>query len=320
MQTPNRPWMSLAVALAAIAALSCNGGGGGGGPTCDLAGGAAAGGYQIELQFRTSVTAEQQTAFQDAAARLEKIVTGQLSTVAVNKSCNTGSGLVPVNQTIGGLLILVSVQDLGSTGILAQSGPCLIRSESHLPVVGTMTFNSRYLATLSTDELHRTVLHEMLHVLGFGTMWGPTTTDGYGFDLLANAGKVGAGYTGFQALCGAKGQNSAPGTWTSVPVEDCVSHPTATCGSGTQDSHWRWAVFADELMTGWITAGPQPLSATTIASLHDLGYQVDLTQADAYAIPTAAAAHALEGAPAPIPLGDDLLHVQPVEVDEGVAP
>ena len=38
-----------------------------------------------------SVTAEQQTAFQDAATRLEKIVTGQLSTVAVNKSCNTGS-------------------------------------------------------------------------------------------------------------------------------------------------------------------------------------------------------------------------------------
>ena len=225
-----------------------------------------------------------------------------------------------INQTIGGLLILVSVQDLGSTGILAQSGPCIIRSQTHLPLVGSMTFNSRYLSTLSTDELHRTVLHEMLHTLGFGTMWGPPTPGGFGFDLLAGAGKPGAGYTGFQALCGAKGQNSAPSSWTSVPVEDCVVHPTATCGSGTQDSHWRWAVFADELMTGWITAGPQPLSATTIASLHDLGYQVDLTQADAYAVPTAAAAHALEGAAAPIPLGDDLLHVQPLEVDEGVAP
>ncbi len=317
MHIPDRLWTKLAVTSAAVAALSC---GSGGGPTCDLAGGAAAGLYHIELQFRTSVTADQQTAFQDAAARLEKVVTGQLNTVAVNKSCDTGSGVVPVNQTVGGLLILVSVQDLGSTGILAQSGPCIIRSNNHLPLVGSMTFNSQYLSTLSTDDLHKTVLHEMLHTLGFGTLWGAPSTAGYGFNMVASAGKAGASFTGFQALCGAKGQNSAPGSWSSVPVEDCVVHPTATCGSGTQDSHWRWAVFGNELMTGWIVPGPQPLSATTIASLHDLGYQIDLTQADAFAVSTTAAVHALEGVTAPISLGDDLLHVRPVEVDEGAAP
>jgi hypothetical protein len=267
------------------------------------------------------VTPDQQTAFEDAVARIEKIVIGQLGTLAVNNlSCDTGLESVPISQSVSGLLILVSVQDLGTTGILAKSGPCIIRSNSRLPLVGAMTFNSQYLAGLSTEDLHKTVLHEMLHTLGFGTMWGKQTQDG--FDLLAGAGAAGASYTGRQALCGAEGLNSAPASWTSVPVEDCVNHPAGSCGTGTEDSHWRWAVFDNELMTGWIVSGAQPLSATTIASLRDLGYSVDLSQADAYSVPTMVTARALEqgAAPAPVALGDDLLHVRPVEVDEGSTP
>src|SRR5205814_4913622 len=76
---------------------------------------------------------------------------------------------------------------------------------------------------------------------------------------------------------------------TSVPVEN-------SGGSGTRDSHWRESVFGNELMTGWVGPGTAlPLSRVTIASLADLGYQVNLNAADAYAPPANASGFLLAG-------------------------
>ena len=62
-----------------------------------------------------------------------------------------------------------------------------------------------------------------------------------------------------------------------VPVEN-----------GGDDSHWRGSVIQDEIMSG--KRGPsdsfEALSAITIQALADLGYFVDVTQADAYRLPT----------------------------------
>ena len=57
-------------------------------------------------------------------------------------------------------------------------------------------------------------------------------------------------------------------------------------------------MFHDELMTGWIARGrDQPLSATTVASLQDIGYTVDMSKVDVYAVPSGTAARSLEAAP-----------------------
>ncbi len=64
-----------------------------------------------------------------------------------------------------------------------------------------------------------------------------------------------------------------------VPVEN-------TCGAGTADAHWRESIFDIELMTGFISGTPNPLSVTTIASLQDLGYSVNSLEADAFTIPS----------------------------------
>jgi len=288
------------LALLTLGALSCNGGGSGGGT--------------IALSYRTSLTPAQQAAFEAARDRLQKVITGGLNAVLVeNKTCDDQSGTPPtINQTVNGLLILVNVTDLGDTGIIAQSGPCLIRSKTRLPIVSVMNLNSVSLSTLSDESLRKTVLHEMTHALGFGTVWDATARAPLPPLLEAHT------FTGAQALAAAVSSNGAPSSWTSVPVEDCGSAPPgAACGPGTLDSHWRWSVFGDELMTGWITSGAQPFSATTIASLGDLGYSVDLTQADAYTIPSPGAAlRALAAEPPPVDLGDDVLHVRPVEVDD----
>jgi len=39
-----------------------------------------------------------------------------------------------------------------------------------------------------------------------------------------------------------------------------------------------------ELMTGFISSASNPLSRTTVASVRDLGYVVDLSQADPYTL------------------------------------
>jgi len=318
-----RAWKALAIALPAAAALSCGGGGGGGGSCRVGSATGTAGGYQIELQYLTALTGPQEAAFEAAAARLQAIVTTVPSQVKVTWNATARSYCeVPADQSppeiIKGLVIFVTVEDLGTGGILAESGPCLLRGSSRLPAAAVMKFNSSYLDSLSDLELGKTVQHEMLHTLGFGTLWAATSiTSGFGCGLLS-----GYGFTGGQALAAAKADNDAPPSWTTVPVEDCVDVP-GSCGSGTRKSHWRYSAFFDpgtnqsELMTGWITPYDQPLSATTLASLEDLGYDVDPTQADAYAIPSTSAALAREAAPAGgLWLGDDVRRVPPLELDE----
>jgi hypothetical protein len=52
---------------------------------------------------------------------------------------------------------------------------------------------------------------------------------------------------------------------------------------GSSDSHWRESVLGTELMTPYFNAGvTNPLSAITVASMEDLGYQVDMTRADPF--------------------------------------
>jgi hypothetical protein len=56
-------------------------------------------------------------------------------------------------------------------------------------------------------------------------------------------------------------------------------------------------VFANELMTGWYNAGrANPISRITVASLADLGYQVNMAAADSYAPP--ASSYVASAAPA----------------------
>ena len=78
-------------------------------------------------------------------------------------------------------------------------------------------------------------------------------------------------------------------------------------GVGSRDSHWRLAVFSNELMTGLLTAGANPLSRVTVASLGDLGYDVNEGGADAFQLNLLAAPRAVAEEVEMFPLGDDVL-------------
>jgi hypothetical protein len=116
--------------------------------------------------------------------------------------------------------------------------------------------------------LSRVVLHEMAHVLGMGVHWASA-------GLLKNANTNDPRYLGEH---GVKGYKQLQGARDStIPVAN-------TGGGGTAGGHWREAVFGDELMTGY-SSGANTLSIMTIRSLADLGFVVDVSKAEDYALP-----------------------------------
>lgn len=314
-----RTFARSAAALVALLALSCDSGQSSVSPSDPT--------YTITLRYCSGASttscvpatedefpSAHRAVFEEAAARIERTITAGLPPLNVaGVSCGSGADEIPIREEVHGLLILVSVRSLG-TGTLAQSGPCIVRSRSGLPLVAVLRFNSAYVSDYHQNgQLGTVVLHEMFHTLGFGTIWCEKK-------LLSGA-RVSGGecsalpvFTGRQALSAAKAQNGAPAAWTSLLAEDLG-------GAGTMLSHWRESVFHTELMTGWVEPTPaeNPLSAMTIASLADLGYTVDLSQADAspaYVVPSPSTSALRAPSSAAIFVGDDVLREPPVVVEE----
>jgi hypothetical protein len=228
--------------------------------------------YDITLSFVTTPTAAQRDAFLRAKARIEAVVTGDLPAAYIAAGATCGNATFDAGS-IDDLHIVAELAPIDGVGrILGQAGPCYIRSNSGIPAVGMMRFDTADLQSMELDgQLDAVVLHEMLHVLGIGTIWpslGLTSGTGTSDPLFVGANAR-------EAFLGRNGGASYPGT--PVPVEN-------TGGTGTANSHWRESVFGRELMTGWISGPDQPMSLTTVESLHDCGYQVNSMEADAFDI------------------------------------
>jgi hypothetical protein len=241
--------------------------------------------YKIDLRFFGRATsASEQVLFTNAAARIEKIVVGAPPVVDATgadpaKNCNA-TGVAVFSGTIDGIVIYASFDSIDGRGkVLAQSGPCYIRQNGSLDdwrtSIGVMKFDTADVASLAASgNLQEVITHEMLHVLGFGAFWDTT-----GANLLINYGPN-VSYIGAGGIAGCKSIGGFNTCATSVPVEGTAG------GDGTINSHWRESVFGNELMTGFINQGSNPLSIMTIRSLEDLGYTVDTTAADPYVKPS----------------------------------
>ncbi len=235
--------------------------------------------YTITLDIESSLTTAERSAFENAASRWSSIITQGLPSITASIAQGACSGLptTAFNGVINDLRIAVEVIPMdGPGGILGQGGPCLVRSSDGLPAFGIMEFDSADLATLQSQGLLQdTILHEMGHVLGFGTLWGT---------LLTGKGTTNPRFVGAQAEQAWHALGGSGG----VPVENCLdanNNPIPNCGAGTEDGHWREAIFGNELMTGFLNSGVNPLSRVTIGSLADLGYSVDESKADPYSLP-----------------------------------
>lgn len=238
----------------------------------------AAPGFQITVTFPdNSLTSSQQAVFQQAANRWHEIIVGDLPNVV---DPSTG-------QTIDDILISATAPAIdGVGGILGQAGPTDYRAGAKgLPYKGVMQFDSADVAAMQADGTFQSViLHEMAHVLGFGSVWSS-------FNLVQGLGTTDPIYVGTNALREYRNLFGVP-TAVGVPVEN-------TGGPGTAGGHWRETVFKTELMTGYAEpAGTtMPISRITVGQFQDLGYQVNYLKADAYAKP------AIVARPASPPVG-----------------
>jgi hypothetical protein len=207
-----------------------------------------------------------------ARSRWQAAVTGDLPDVTGTIPANSCGNNPAFTGTIDDLLVFTGAQNIdGAGGILAQSGPCFVRTTGGLTIASVLIFDSSDLSQFAS-QLNAIAVHELGHSVGVGTLWQSK-------GLLRGAGTSNPRFVG----AGARSEWRALGRTGSVPVEN-------TGGAGTRDGHWRESVFANELMTRFINTGFNPLSRVTIASIGDLGYQVNLASADPYALPGARAA------------------------------
>jgi hypothetical protein len=220
-----------------------------------------------------------QAAFEEAVNRLHASIVGDAPDVPVHNfdmsRCGV-QGTAPLNETIDDLIIFAMVVPIDGVGrVLASAGPCILRTQSGFPLIGLMRFDAADIESLAGNgRLTSVVLHEMLHVVGIGTLWrsqerlfGSGTSDPRFIGSHAASQCVNAGGFG---VCG-DGR---------VPVENIG-------GAGTAEVHWRESTFDREVMTGFVeSTADMPFSAISIGSLADLGYMVNLLAADPYQVPS----------------------------------
>jgi hypothetical protein len=204
--------------------------------------------FTIEIRFLGGLTETQQAAFAGAADRWAHVIVGDLPDIEID------------GDLIDDVLILAQGQAIDGVGhILGQAGPTHARRAPdgtwQQPCKGHMAFDTADLAQMEADgTLLDVITHEMGHVLGIGSMWdlqelvSPPPDDAA---ALVNPVFNGpAAMTRYGLLLGGGGAQP-------VPVEN-------QGGGG---------------------AAGNPLSELTIASLQDLGYEVDLDAADPYTLP-----------------------------------
>ena len=221
----------------------------------------AKGKFNVKVRFLGGLTETQQAAFTEAASFWAKIIVADVPGVKID------------GERIDDLLIeALGTQIDGVSGILGQAGPTHLRPDSFIPAKGKMEFDRADLMRMEGDgSLRSVIIHEMGHVLGIGTIWRH-------LGLLKGAGTANPVFVGKNATreFGVLAGENKP---TLVPVEN-------TGGPGTRDGHWREAVLGNELMTGFLDPGKNPLSRLTVAALQDMGYAINLDAAEPFALPT----------------------------------
>ncbi len=290
--------------------------------------------YPIQIvNFGPALSPSVQAALDSAKAKWQRIIyqsvgTWPSFTSAAGAYCGGTPGSPAINQPVPGLLILVEFDSIDGPGkILGEAGPCYVRPGTDFTIGGLMIFDTADVATMiSGGTLNSVMLHEMGHVIGFGTLWGFNNTCLQDTSIAATSttsATINDTYVGCaqaRAMFDSAGGTSYTGGGSSVPhgnvvpVENCGTSPYVypNCGAGTINSHWREGVLGNELLTGYINSGANPLSIITVGSLADMGYGVNYAAADAYVHVFTAP---VVGGAAPLYMGDDILHRPIVELD-----
>ncbi len=236
----------------------------------------AANQYTIQIQyFGPTPSATVQAAMNAAVARWQQLIYRAIGSIPINEPAGAClAGTPAINTTVSNLLIQAEFDSIDGPGkILGQAGPCLVRNTSGLTAVGVMEFDTADIATLiSNGQLNEVMLHEMGHVIGFGTLWDnapnnclqlpDTIPGGAVHDTYFSCPKARAAFDSIGGTSYTGASLSPPGG-NKIPVENCGAstinlESSVGCGASTVNGHWREPVFRSELMTGYIDPGVEP--------------------------------------------------------------
>ena len=221
--------------------------------------------FDIDLVFVGPVTADTRSATLQMAKRWTEVITGDLPDVPVPDKSVQCILAEPVEHrffgTVDDLVVFAEVAPL--TRAWGYGNLCGWRDGSSLPYMGYIILDTE-IAARGGESLAPVILHEIGHALGFGSLWNH-------LGFLQDSGRADPHFNGplaIEAFDAAGGTNYTAGA--KVPVD-------------AYETHWR---FGGELMG----AGGSALSAITVQSLADLGYVVDVSQADPFQLPSSAKA------------------------------
>jgi hypothetical protein len=217
--------------------------------------------FQITLTYdNPGLSVAQKSVFQRAVQKLQSVIVGDLPDVLIG------------NRTIDDMEIRVFVEtmdaDLNGYAMATAWRP----GAAGLAYQGEIHINS---AKIGNPGIYYTIIHEMLHVLGFASDFFSATK------TISGLGTAAPLFTGTNAVREYRslfGQASASG----VPLYE---DPSAI---GSYASHWSTNVFGTEIMSvGWNTTstGARPFSRITVGVLQDIGFRVNYSAADLYAPP-----------------------------------
>ena len=238
--------------------------------------------FDIELVFLNQFPESQKNVLRSVARRWMAVIIEDLPdyefTQGWSGQCGDQSFAISAGEWVDDLRVYVTSFD-GGGNVFGWGSPHLLREETHLPVLGCMSFD------LERANLEITGLHETAHVLGFGVIW-----DDLGLlqDFSRNDSDADTHFNGPLAIAAFNDAGGWDYPGAKVPVQKM------------DGVHWRHSVLAGELM---VPSGGGVLSTITVQSLGDLGYGVDVSQADptTLTLPDAASAKARAKIPAAMP-------------------
>ena len=225
--------------------------------------------FDIELVFTDAFSDDHKYALQLAALRWMSVIVEDIPD-QVFREGHTGNCLghtyeIGAGERIDDLRIYMTPIDVDVWGVNGVGSPHLYREGTQLPVLGCMGFDLE-------ANLENIGLHEIGHVLGFGTAW---SRHGLVQDLSFADPDADTHFNGPLAIAAFDDAGGWGYTGRKVPVQKM------------DGAHWRTDVFvSNEIMLPW---GGPALSAVTVQSMADLGYGVDAARADPYTLTGATA-------------------------------
>jgi hypothetical protein len=220
--------------------------------------------YDIVIRPTAPLDPAVQAAVDQAVARWERVIVRGVPDVAVSVPAGQcGTGGQPFDGTIDDLVVDLVVGPLdGQGGIAGTAGACVFGADRQSRF-GLIIIDSADLPHLETTGLlDDLVAHELGHVIGFpGTTFSDFVRDGDS-DLPQFVGP--RAVLEWSALTGAPQQG--------VPLHQ---HDLA---------HWGNELNGELMAPSLLGGSFVPLSRLTIAAFADMGYHVDLSVADPFAL------------------------------------